>query len=71
MSGYEFNWGVNAEKARAHLEEQDRLIAVDDAVIEELRDLVDRLERESWQRKAQRAEFIKRFVASNQGDTHE
>jgi len=35
----------DAEKVRAHLAEQDRLIAIDEAVIDELRTIVDDRER--------------------------
>ena len=35
----------DAEKIRAHLAEQDRLIAIDEAVLDELRTLVDDRER--------------------------
>ena len=35
----------DAEKVRVHLAEQDRLIAIDEAVLDELRTLVDERER--------------------------
>ena len=44
----------DAEIVRAYLAEQDRLIAVDEAVLDELRTLVDERERALNRRKQQR-----------------
>ncbi len=54
---------VDAGRVLAHLSDQDAAIALDEAVIDELQELVDARYRTLAQRRTQRLAFLERFCS--------